>query len=201
MISIRSVHSARMMRTNRSARAFIRGVCGAVSTPSMLMAANTVSKAAVNFASRSRIRYLNRCPCSRSGAKSRASCVAQMPMGWRATSSRWTRRVRCSMTNLRPGASTRPHSRRAGSRSPGAIRLGPVGRRATCRRGSRLERRGGPRGSCGWCRRRSYVRVGTAHPGYGQHPGTVLHGEPDDQGDKFVGQRRTLRRPGDCVTS
>jgi hypothetical protein len=50
------VISRRTVAIQRSAGAFIRGVCGAVSTTSMPVDANTASKAAVNFASRSRIR-------------------------------------------------------------------------------------------------------------------------------------------------
>jgi hypothetical protein len=57
VISIRSVHSARAVRTNLSAIAFIRGACGAVGTTSIPQAVNTASNAAVNLESRSRIRW------------------------------------------------------------------------------------------------------------------------------------------------
>jgi transposase len=98
-MSIRSVHSPRTVRTNRSAIAFIRGTCGAVSRTSTPTASNTASNAAVNFASRSRIRWVKRCPVSwRSEVKSRTSCVAQAPVGYRVTPNRWTWRVRCSIT-------------------------------------------------------------------------------------------------------
>ena len=36
---------------------------------------------------------------SRSAVRSRASCVSHAPSGYRVTPSRWTRRVRCSITN------------------------------------------------------------------------------------------------------
>jgi hypothetical protein len=51
---IRSVHSRRTELIQRSAKAFIRGACGAVSMIWMPMEARTASKAAPNFASRSR---------------------------------------------------------------------------------------------------------------------------------------------------
>jgi hypothetical protein len=59
-MSIRSVHSARTVRTNRLAIAFIRGAWGAVSSTPIPLAASTVSKASVNLPSRSRIRRRNR---------------------------------------------------------------------------------------------------------------------------------------------
>ena len=66
-MSIRSVHSARAVRTNLSAMAFIRGACGAVMTTSIAQAVNTASNAAVNLASLSRIRWLNPRPASACG--------------------------------------------------------------------------------------------------------------------------------------
>ncbi len=44
-----SVHSRRMEPIQRSAKAFIRGACGVVSTISMPMEVKTASKAAPNF--------------------------------------------------------------------------------------------------------------------------------------------------------
>lgn len=52
----RSVHSRRTEAIQRSAKAFIRGACGAVRTISIPIEVNTASNAAVNFASRSRMR-------------------------------------------------------------------------------------------------------------------------------------------------
>ena len=58
------------------------------------MEVNTASKAAVNFASRSRIRCVNRQPAScRSTARPRASWMAQSAVGDWVTPSRCTRRV------------------------------------------------------------------------------------------------------------
>jgi hypothetical protein len=48
------VHSRRSEEIHRSAIAFIRGACGAVSTTPTPIEASTASKAAVNLASRSR---------------------------------------------------------------------------------------------------------------------------------------------------
>lgn len=61
-MSIRSVHSARAVRTNFSAIAFMRGACGAVVTTSIPQAVNTASRAAVNLESRSLIRWVNPVP-------------------------------------------------------------------------------------------------------------------------------------------
>lgn len=81
-MSIRSVHSARAVRTNRSAIALIRGACGTVFTTSIPQVVNTASNAAVNLASRSRIRWVNPHPASaRLAVSSRASCVAQAAVG------------------------------------------------------------------------------------------------------------------------
>jgi hypothetical protein len=44
-----------------SAMAFVRGVCGVVSTTLMPSEANTASEAAVNVASRSPMRWVYRC--------------------------------------------------------------------------------------------------------------------------------------------
>jgi len=57
---IRSVHSARAVRTNLSAIEFMRGACGAVITTFIPQAVNTASNAAVNLESRSRIRWVLR---------------------------------------------------------------------------------------------------------------------------------------------
>ena len=62
VMSIRSVHSARAVRTNLSAMAFMRGACGAVVTASIPQAVKTASNAAVNLESRSRIRCVSPCP-------------------------------------------------------------------------------------------------------------------------------------------
>ncbi len=66
-MSIRSVHSARTVFTQRSAKAFIRGACGAVFMISTPMEVNTASKASVKRLSRSRIKWLNWLP--RDGAE------------------------------------------------------------------------------------------------------------------------------------
>jgi hypothetical protein len=55
-MSIRSVHSARTVRTMRSALAFILGAWGVIGRVLILIDAKTASNAAVNFASRSRAR-------------------------------------------------------------------------------------------------------------------------------------------------
>ena len=59
-MSMRSAGSARAVRTNRSASAFIRGHCGAILTLSMPIDVDTASNASVNVASLSRIRCVNR---------------------------------------------------------------------------------------------------------------------------------------------
>jgi hypothetical protein len=51
------VHSRRMELIQRSAKAFIRGACGAVSRIWMPMEVKTASKAVVYLLSRSRISY------------------------------------------------------------------------------------------------------------------------------------------------
>jgi hypothetical protein len=97
---IRLVHSRRTEEIHRWAIAFIRGACGAVSATSMPIEADTASNAAVNLASRSRIRWVKRRPASSSSpARLRATWVAQAPIGWAVTPSRCTRRLRCSITN------------------------------------------------------------------------------------------------------
>jgi cell division septation protein DedD len=63
-------------------KGFILGAWGAVGSVVIPIDANTASNAAVNFASRSRIRYVNRHPaCSRSSARLRASWVPTGPSG------------------------------------------------------------------------------------------------------------------------
>src|SRR5215475_5192418 len=57
-VRIRSVHSARTVRMNRSATAFMRGACGAVIMTVTPIEPNTASNAVVNFASRSRIKWV-----------------------------------------------------------------------------------------------------------------------------------------------
>jgi hypothetical protein len=54
------VHSARTLRTKRSAKAFALGVLGGVLITSMPSAVNTASKDPVNLESRSRIRRKRR---------------------------------------------------------------------------------------------------------------------------------------------
>jgi hypothetical protein len=83
-MSIRSVHSRRRAEIHRSAIAFIRGACGAVSAMSTPIEANTASNAAVNLASRSRIRWVKWRPASsRSAARLPAVWVARhRPGGW-----------------------------------------------------------------------------------------------------------------------
>src|SRR5438045_8746048 len=56
----------------------------------MPAAANTASKAAVNFESRSRMRNRNRWACSsRSISRLRAAWVTHAPVGWAVTPARW----------------------------------------------------------------------------------------------------------------
>src|SRR3954470_7405695 len=83
---MRSVHSRRTVLTQRSAKAFARGACGGVLITSMPAAANTVSKAVVNFASRSRRR--NRTESvrsSRSIGRFRACWATDAPAGCAVT--------------------------------------------------------------------------------------------------------------------
>jgi hypothetical protein len=70
------VHSRRTLPMNRSALQLALNVRGGILTASTLSAANTLSKAAVNFVSRSRMRNRNdavRSPRSRPGF---------VPAGW-----------------------------------------------------------------------------------------------------------------------
>jgi hypothetical protein len=56
----------------------------------MPAAVNTASNAVVNLASRSRIRYRNRCTrSSRSISRFRACWVAHAPVGWAVIPARW----------------------------------------------------------------------------------------------------------------
>ena len=59
-MGIRSAHSERRVFTQRSAKAFIFGVCGADFLISMFSAAKTASNVSVKMESRSRIMYRNR---------------------------------------------------------------------------------------------------------------------------------------------
>jgi hypothetical protein len=55
-MSIRSVTSVRAVRTNRSAKAFARGLRGGIFTARILAAARTASNESVNCPARSRTR-------------------------------------------------------------------------------------------------------------------------------------------------
>jgi hypothetical protein len=75
-------HSSRTVRTQRSAIAFARGDLTGVLITSIPSEANTSSKLAVNFASRSRIKNRNDRACSaRSPARLRATWVTKNPVG------------------------------------------------------------------------------------------------------------------------
>ena len=75
-------HSSRTVRTQRSAIAFARGDLTGVLITSISSEANTSSKLAVNFASRSRIKNRNDRACSaRSPARLRATWVTNEPVG------------------------------------------------------------------------------------------------------------------------
>ena len=88
-----------MVPTKRSAIAFARGARTGVLMMRISSAVKTASKAAVNLASRSRMRNRNRCPASpRSMVRLRACWVSQAPVGWAVTPRMCTRRVACSMT-------------------------------------------------------------------------------------------------------
>ena len=88
-----------MVPTKRSAIALARGARTGVRMILILMAVKTASKAAVNLASRSRMRNRNRCPASsRSMVRLRACWVSHAPVGCAVTPRMWTRRVACSMT-------------------------------------------------------------------------------------------------------
>jgi len=58
------VHSRRTEAIQRSAMAFVRRARDAVSTARIPIEAKTASKVAVYLASRSRIRWVKRCPVS-----------------------------------------------------------------------------------------------------------------------------------------
>src|SRR5439155_13764673 len=99
-ISVQSRHSARTVRTHRSAYAFAFGARGGVTTASIPAAANTASNAAVNLLSRSRIR--NRNPSTRSSrsiTRFRAAWATHWPVGCAVIPARWTRRPCSSTTN------------------------------------------------------------------------------------------------------
>jgi hypothetical protein len=72
-----------MLPTKRSAIALARGACTGVLMMRMSGVVKTASNAAVNLASRSRIRNRMRCPASlRSMSRLRACWVSQAPVGW-----------------------------------------------------------------------------------------------------------------------
>ena len=80
MLRIRSAHSRRSEEIHRSAIAFIHGTCGAVSTTSTPIEANTASKTAEHFTSRSRIRCVKQpvgsaTGCSSAHAPSSGTCA------------------------------------------------------------------------------------------------------------------------------
>jgi hypothetical protein len=81
-----------MLPTKRSAMALARGACNGVLMMRISVAVNTASNAAVNLASRSRMRNRNRLAVSsRSMARLRACWVSQAPVGWAVTPRTWTR--------------------------------------------------------------------------------------------------------------
>jgi len=85
-----------MLPTKRSAIALARGARTGVLMMPTSMAAKTASKAAVNLASRSRIRNRSRGPASsRFMSKLRACWVSQAPVGWAVTPRMCIRRVAC----------------------------------------------------------------------------------------------------------
>src|SRR5215213_5048818 len=86
MIRRRSRSSRRIVPTKRSAIAFARGARAGVLMIRASMAVKTASNAAVNLASRSRMRNRKRRPASsRSMARLRACWVSQAPVGWAVT--------------------------------------------------------------------------------------------------------------------
>lgn len=99
-ISIRSVHSRRMVPTQRPAIEFVLGDCGGVVMTLMPIEVNTASKAVVNLASRSRDQepYFLDVPAE-VPEQFPACCVTHVPFGSAVPPARWTRRVACSMSN------------------------------------------------------------------------------------------------------
>jgi hypothetical protein len=99
VISVRSKHSRRALATHRPAIAFARGAWTGVFTVGMPAAVKAASDAAVNVASRSRIKDVG--PCARCPgliSRLRACWGARAPVGWAVIPARCTRRVPCSMT-------------------------------------------------------------------------------------------------------
>ena len=146
-------------------RAFPRRPHGVRSTviPS---AAKTASKAAVNFASRSRSRNWKRptWPAS-SMSRFRACWVTHAPVGCGVTPSMWTRRLATSITNstYRRWSNTVSTVKKSTASTPLAWA------RRNCRHVS-AERVGAGRRVAGWPTRywpRSWSRGGTAHRGCG----------------------------------
>jgi hypothetical protein len=100
VIGIRSVHSRRTVRTQRSATALGCGAFGGVGTTWMPAAANTVSNAALNLLSRSRSRNRKRSTrSSRCMSRLRACWVTQSPVGCAVPPTTWTGRVASSTKN------------------------------------------------------------------------------------------------------
>ena len=88
-----------MVPTKRSAIALARGARTGVLMMRMLTVVKMASNAALNLASRSRMRNRKRLSASsRSMSRLRACWVSQAPMGWAVTPRMCMRRVACSMT-------------------------------------------------------------------------------------------------------
>ena len=160
--------------------------------------ANTASNAAVNFASRSRIRWVNRHPASSSSpARLRASWVAHWPVGCGVIPSRCTRRVWCSMTNAtyrRLSVSAQSTWKKSVARSVAAWARRKARQDPSCLDG------GGMR----WARRiLRMVEAATRCPSRRSSPWIlttphrrVLPRQAHDQRDELVRDRRAARRPG-----
>ena len=99
-LSPHGAHPALRVRVRARSRAGIL-------TTSIPAEPNTASNA-VNFASLSRIRYRNRCPCSpRSISRFRACCATQAPLEWAVIPARCTDR-RCTSTKNNTYSRVRP---------------------------------------------------------------------------------------------
>jgi hypothetical protein len=107
----------------RSAIPLARGARTGDLTIRTSMTVNTASYAAVNLASRSRVKNRERRPTSsRSMTRLRACGINQAPVGWAVTPRMCTRRVACSMTKLGRSAAAPP----AGHAWPPAAANGQV---------------------------------------------------------------------------
>ncbi len=99
MIRVRSRSSRRMLPTKHSAIALARGARTGVLMMLIAIAVTTASKAALDFASRSRMKNRKRRLASLKFMVRLPACwVSQAQVGWAVTSRMCTRRVACSIT-------------------------------------------------------------------------------------------------------